>query len=172
MVRARVTGGCTGNYTLAPFAERLTRLAILVGVWNRVPADSRGALAERRQTVRRSVDRGGRRLRDPIVNLATHRHRTLSPAQLADWWGVAPETVLRWIHVGHPEYGHLPARHPPGSREWEVRKLAALAYEARLFGETRRVLPAPCAHCGCTCGAAAHSRHTAGRSPYIRPPIR
>jgi hypothetical protein len=99
---------------------------------------------------RRTTPRGGRRLRDPILNLETHPHPVVFPAQLASWWGVGPETVLRWIASGHPRYGQLEARPHNGTREWEVPTAAALRFEARLFElvPSRRGAPlTQCPHC-------------------------
>jgi hypothetical protein len=107
------------------------------------------AVTERRVGTpdRRMTPRGGRRLRDPILNLEAHPHPVVFPSQLATWWGVGPETVLRWIATGHPRYGRLEAHHHNGTREWAVPTGAALKFEGRLFelAAPRRV-PA-CPHC-------------------------
>jgi hypothetical protein len=74
-------------------------------------------------------------VRDPIADLGTHPHLTVTPAQLAPWWGVTPPTVISWITNGHPHFGRLPAYHRAGTREWLVLTTDAQAFEARLFHE-------------------------------------
>jgi hypothetical protein len=58
-------------------------------------------LAERRSGVdRRGRPRGGRRVSDPIDNLATHTRPLVSVRQLADYWGKHPVTVGSYVRDG------------------------------------------------------------------------
>jgi excisionase family DNA binding protein len=76
--------------------------------------------------------KGGRRMTDPIDDLATHRTTLVTVGQLADYWGKHVVTVGRYIREGR-----LRAALVGG--EYRVHKVDAMAFEVVHAANERRL---------------------------------
>lgn len=83
----------------------------------------------------------GRRPAPPLLALPSHPSSWVTPRQLAEYWGVSSDTVVRYIVCGYradrcslPVF--LPATHKQPKagrswREWAIRREDALRFEIR-----------------------------------------
>lgn len=71
----------------------------------------------------------------PIDDLARWPHPHVAPTQLAQYWGVHPRTIIRWLRRGQ-----LRGLRLPGGL-WRIRRQDALAFERALFAGATQADP-------------------------------